>query len=267
MQASETGLLPLARRRWRLIAAATVVCALVGLIVALTIPKTYEARTNLLVGPVNADYGTLQAAGQLGRTYAELARSEKLVGSAARAAGVKLSPPEAAKQVASTSNEITRVVDIRVRNENPRTAARMANAIAAGLIELRRNLPPQDSEPVDELMREGELVRLTAAQRADVRHAAERVLARTNAGLLQVVDGADVPATPVSPRLGLIVLLAALAGGLGALAFAIVTDAPRREPMLDELDLTEVLDGYTAADAESRSVDEWLESRLRAESS
>ena len=266
----EPGLLPVVRRHWRLIAIVTAACALTAAVFATTAAKTYEAETDLLVGPVDADYATLQAAGQLGRTYAELAASERLVGRAARDAGLTLPPKKAAEKVSATSNEITRIVEIRVRNSNPRKAARMANGLAASLMELRRSLPPQPSAPVDALLREPELARMTSAERAAVRRAAARVLTRTNAGVLQVVDRAEPPSGAVAPRVPLIVLLAALAGGVAAFALAIVSDGVRRERALDELELPDLLDSYVApreTGGRDVDVDKWLEAKGRAESS
>jgi capsular polysaccharide biosynthesis protein len=265
----EPGLLPVVRRHWRLIAIVTAACALAGAIFATTAKKTYEAETDLLVGPVDADYATLQASGQLGRTYAELAASERVVVPAAHGAGVNLPPKKAVDKVSATSNEITRIVTIRVRNGDPRAAARMANGLAASLIELRRTLPPQPSAPVDALLREPELVGMRRSERAAVRRAAARVLTRTNAGVLQVIDRAEPPSGAVAPRVPLIVLLAAVAGALAAFAFAIVRDGLRRERVLDELEAPDLLDGYVARETAPREVevDEWLGEKRRAESS
>jgi polysaccharide biosynthesis transport protein len=261
---TDPGLLPLIRRRWRLLGAAVIASALVGFVGASLATKTYEAQTRLLVGPVNAEYGTLQAAGQLGRTYAELARSVPVVQAAARQAGVQLSREEAEKAVVATSNEITRIVELRVRNADPGAAARIANALNARLIGLRRELPPQDSEPVDELMREDEVASLSAGQQDGVRRAARRVLGRTNAGLLEVIDRADAPRAPVAPRVGLIVLLAALAGGLAALAFAIVTERGGWESELDDLELAELVRGYNGSETAGSGARDWVESRGEA---
>jgi uncharacterized protein involved in exopolysaccharide biosynthesis len=259
----------LVRRRWKVIAGATLASALLALVFAATTHKTYEANTELLVGPVNGDYGTLQAAGQLGRTYAELAKSNRLVQTAARSAGLTVSNDEAKKAVAATSNEITRIVEVRVRAGDAKAAARMANAVAGGLLALRRRLPPQDSEPVDELLREAELVRLTSGERAGVRRAAERVLGRTNAGALEVINRAEPPAGPVSPRVGLIVLLGALAGALAALAFFIFTEAGERESAFDDLEFADLLDDYNGPEIVpgGSPVDEWLNSTAREKSS
>jgi uncharacterized protein involved in exopolysaccharide biosynthesis len=84
------GLVPLVRRWWWLLAAGAAVAAVCAWALASSAPKTYESNAELLVGPVSGDYPTLQASGALGRTYAELAHSRRMVEGAARAAGVTL---------------------------------------------------------------------------------------------------------------------------------------------------------------------------------
>jgi uncharacterized protein involved in exopolysaccharide biosynthesis len=258
---SEPGLLPPLRRWWWLLVSAALVAGLASFALASQAEKTFEADAKLLVGPVNADYGTLQAAGQLGRTYAELAQSMRLVRGAAESAGVKLSRKDAETAVSASSNEITRVVELRVRNSDAKAAARMADALANALIALRREIPAQDTEPVDALMREAELERLTPRQREGVHTAARRVLGRTNAGQLEVIDRAEPPADPVAPKVGLLVLIGTLAGALAAAAFAILKEGSGRARELDSFALEGFLDGLNGSErsAPLEAVDEWIE--------
>src|SRR5205814_8424394 len=86
------GLLLLARRWWWLVGAAALAAAAVMLLVASSAPKTYQAETKLLVGPVSADFDTLHASGELGKTYAELATNRPLLDAAARAARISPAP-------------------------------------------------------------------------------------------------------------------------------------------------------------------------------
>ena len=67
-----SGYLETARRWWWTLLIATWVAGLAGYIVATRIPPTYEARSTLLVGPIQGDLNTLRASGQLALTYAEL---------------------------------------------------------------------------------------------------------------------------------------------------------------------------------------------------
>src|SRR3954463_3521763 len=124
------GLLPHVRRWWWLLLACSLVGALGAWVVASSATKTYEAEAKLLVGPVSGDYPTLQASGALGRTYAELAHSRRGVADAAHPEGIKLSRKELEDSVSATSNDVTRIVDLQARAQNPETAAKLAGAVA-----------------------------------------------------------------------------------------------------------------------------------------
>jgi capsular polysaccharide biosynthesis protein len=218
------GLLPIVRSWWWLLLAGTLAGALAGFIVASTATKTYEAETQLLVGPVTGDYPTLQASGSLGRTYAELAHSRRIVNAAAQEAGVKLTRTQVQDAVSATSNDVTRLVDIQVRHQNPESAARLADAVARQLTELRQRAPAQDVDPVEAIMRDPELATLSPRNLEHVHKAALHVLGSSNAGNLEIVEAPLVPQSPVSPRVGLLVLLAALAGFLVAAAYVLIRE-------------------------------------------
>jgi capsular polysaccharide biosynthesis protein len=221
--------------------AGAVAAGLVAWLVASHAQKTYEADARLLVGPVSGDYQTLQAAGMIGRTYAELAASRPIAEVAARSAGVRLTPKQVEKRVSASSSDVTRIVDVRVRHSNPLIAARVANAIAAQLMQLRRRVH---------------------AQRRNIRDAVLRVVWLSHAGDLEIVDPAVVPRTPVSPRTGLLVLVAALGGALAAALCAVVRDAlvgPSREAEPFEGFEVESFVRSSNGDDTARAVERWLD--------
>src|SRR5688572_21189171 len=76
------GYLSVARRWWWTLLAATATAAIAAFVLVSQIAPTYEARTELLVGPYNSDTDTLGAAGRLVQTYAELVVTEPLLESA-----------------------------------------------------------------------------------------------------------------------------------------------------------------------------------------
>src|SRR3954454_19016351 len=121
------GLLMLIRRWWWLVAMSAVAAAGIGWLVASQTAKTYTAETKLLVGPVSADFNTLHASGELGKTYAELATSRPILDAAARSAGIAPAPSERA--VSATSNDVTRIVDVRVSHRTAVGAAHLADAL------------------------------------------------------------------------------------------------------------------------------------------
>jgi capsular polysaccharide biosynthesis protein len=234
MTMGASGFLPLVRRwRW-LLGSCALGAALVAWVLAATAGKTYEAEAKLLVGPVNADYPTLQASGALGRTYAELAHSRGLVEAAAREADVKLTREQVDAAVTASSNDVTRILDVRVRYSDPEATRRLATALAAGLIGLRRQAPAAEADPVEAIMREPQITSLSPARQRDVRAAAADVVGRSHAGDLHVIQGPVTPRDPVSPRVTLLVLLAALAGALVAATYVIVREGSTGLPAGDD---------------------------------
>lgn len=240
---SGPGFLPLVRRWWWLLGACALVAALVALLLAATAGKTYEADAELLVGPVNADYPTLQASGALGRTYAELAHSRGVVEAAAASAGVKLTRDQIENAVTASSNDVTRILDVRVEYSDPGGAARIARGLATQLMRLRSEAPLPEVDPVDAIMREPAVASLSPARQRGVREAALHVIGRSHAGDLHLVQGPETPRDPVSPRVTLLVLLAALAGALAAATYVIVREAAAAPPPRD--------DGFEDFDVES----------------
>jgi len=216
------GLVPLVRRWWWLLAAGAVVAAVFAWALASSATKTYESTAELLVGPVSGDYPTLQASGALGRTYAELAHSRRMVEGAARAADVTLTRKQVEEAVTATSNDVTRIVSVAVRLDDREGAARLARALSDQLLRLHRGVP---ADPAAAVVDDPRLADLSALERRSLRDAVSRVVGSTNPGTLQVVEPAVVPRDPVAPRVTLIVLLAALAGALLAAAYAIVREA------------------------------------------
>jgi capsular polysaccharide biosynthesis protein len=235
------GFLPLVRRWWWLLGGCALLAALVAWVLAATAGKTYEAEAKLLVGPVNADYPTLQASGALGRTYAELAHSRHVVEAAARSAGEELTRKQVDTAVTASSNDVTRILDVRVRYSDPEAAAKIAMGVATHLIQLRRQAPAPEADPVEALMREPAIAELSRARQRGIREAATHVVGRSHAGDLHLVQGAVPPRGAVSPRVALLVLLAALVGALAAATYVIVREGtsvlPDREDPLDEFDV------------------------------
>ena len=184
-----TGYLAVARRWWWTLLVATWVAGMAGLAVASTIPSTYEARTQLLVGPFNTDRETLSAAGALVQTYSELVTTAPVLQSAlAEVQGANLTVEELDGATRATANDTTRFLTIRVQGTDPEIAARLANALA------------------DEI--------------------SARASSGTNRleGQLQVVDIATPPVDPIAPQRSLIVGLAALAALIGAMVLVMLVE-------------------------------------------
>jgi capsular polysaccharide biosynthesis protein/Mrp family chromosome partitioning ATPase len=183
-----TGYLAVAKRWWWTLLVATWVAGVAGYVVASQIPPTYEAETQLLVGPYNTDRETLAAAGDLVQTYSQLVTTTPLLESAIREARVDLTPAELALASRVTANDVTRFLTIRVQNTDPELAARLANNLADEITQL-----------------------------------ASRGTNRPE-GQLQIVDRAVPPAEPIAPQRSLIVGLAALAALIGAMVLVMLLE-------------------------------------------
>jgi succinoglycan biosynthesis transport protein ExoP len=160
-----------------------------GYLVAARLPATYESEASLLVGPRSGDSETLQAAGQQALTYAAIATTATIVEPAARQLG--MSPESLESKIEDvTASDVTRILSIRVHDGNSARAAVVANAVA---------------EQLDAFSREGGFP-------------------APPAGTLLVTQSARPATEGIGPSPELIVLLAALAGLLGAFGLAVVVD-------------------------------------------
>jgi Mrp family chromosome partitioning ATPase/capsular polysaccharide biosynthesis protein len=203
--------IPALRRWWWILAVGALTAGVVANIVASRMQPTYVAQARLLVGPINGDKDTLLASGQLTRTYAELATSRPVLQSVITASGVPTTVERFTEQVTTTSNDVTRIVTISVDETDPGVAASLSNAIADRLRELSTATPEQDAAALDALRRQAEIAALGARARAEVQTAAERVL-KQDAGRIEIIEPAARPTDSRGPRVGLLTILAALAG-------------------------------------------------------
>ena len=181
-------------RRWAVVLiGATLIAALIGLVVAGIQRDRYTAEVQLLVGPTAADFQTLRAAADLAETYAELAVGTSVLENAAAEIDTSLDPEAFREVVAARANELTRILTVGVTDTDPRKAAGLANSLASALIEVAASNAPEAAE--------GE--------------------ASTNAGSLRVVEAARAPEQPTTPGPAVVVPLAAVAGLATALLAAV----------------------------------------------
>ena len=125
------GFLPVIVRWWWTLLAGTLLAAGVSYVAASTVTPTYEARAKVLVGPVNADVNTLQAATSLAQTYAELVQDGAPIETVSDEFGRSLGGA-----VRANADVNTRVVTIRIRYRDQDLVADVANALARELTEL-----------------------------------------------------------------------------------------------------------------------------------
>jgi polysaccharide biosynthesis transport protein len=160
-----------------------------GYLVADRLPPTYESEARVVVGPVSGDRDTLEAAGQQARNYAGVATTTTIIGPAARELG--MSPQSFKSKIEDvTASEVTRFLSIRVHDSDSARAALIANAIA------------------DQL----------------VAYSTEVGVPTPPAGRLRIVERATAASEGIGPSSELIIVLAGLAGLLGAFGLAVVVD-------------------------------------------
>lgn len=188
----DRGLSPLIRRWLVLLGVAAVAASAVGYLVASRITLSYEARTRLLVGPMNTDYDTLRASSVLTRTYAELATSEQIIKKAAPTLAPAIRAPELRRSLAANANDVTRILTIRATGSDAALAARSVQVVAEELVRLTSGTPDAPAPP---------------------------------AGTVTIIDAAEIPEHPVAPKTKVLVMLSMLAGVLAALAIAVVIEA------------------------------------------
>ena len=174
-------------RRWRwMLVGAALVAGIAGYVTASVGAPRYESRAVLLVGPLNVSKETLDAAGELSQTYAQLARTQTVLNATARRLGLR----SVNGAVETSASSATRLLTIRAHDRNPVLAARIANTEAAQLI----------------------------TSTADRRHVG------VGASNLRIVDAARPDSAPTGPAAAAVALLAALVGLLTATLFAMLLD-------------------------------------------
>jgi capsular polysaccharide biosynthesis protein len=125
------GFLPVIVRWWWTLLAGTLLAGGVSYLAASTVTPTYEAKAKVLVGPVNADVNTIQAATSLAQTYAELVVDGAPIETVSDEFGRSLGGA-----VRANADVNTRVVTIRVRYRDQSLVADVANALSRELTEL-----------------------------------------------------------------------------------------------------------------------------------
>jgi capsular polysaccharide biosynthesis protein/Mrp family chromosome partitioning ATPase len=174
-----------------------------GFLVANRLPDTYEAQAQVLVGPlVPADKDTLDTAGAQARTYGALATTSPILQKAAARVGLTSIRGKIHSVVAS---DVTRLISISARDNDPVRAAAIANALAAQLRD--------------------EANRQLSVQPTTGSNPGQPPTSTLDAGKVTIVQPATPPQNPVGPSAALIVPLTALVGLLGAFGIAALVDS------------------------------------------
>jgi capsular polysaccharide biosynthesis protein len=181
----DTGFLPVIARWWWSLLAGALLAAGVSYAAASTVTPTYEAKARLLVGPVNTDLNTLQAATTMAQTYAQLLEDGQPIEQVSDDIGHGLSGA-----VQAVADVDTRIITIRVRERDQDEVAEVANALAVALQEFTE----------------------------------EESRGAGAAGEVRLVEAAERPSEAFSPRPPLVVPIAGMAGLLLSLAVVLLLE-------------------------------------------
>lgn len=178
--------LELIRRYWAVVLAATLLGALVGYGLSQLATPSYSAKSTLYFsigfGSSGSDLnqGASYAQSQM-LSFAELARSERVLNPVIADLDLDLSAQQLASQVAATTPASTVVLNIAASSADPELAASIANSVAQSLTDAVADVAPRDADG-----------------RATV--------------TVRTVQSADPPTSPVSPNSRVNVVAAAVIG-------------------------------------------------------
>jgi capsular exopolysaccharide synthesis family protein len=189
----------LRRRLWLLILNPLIAVAAVTA-VSLWLPPVYEARVAVLVRPaqpLTVEQGAASlTSDQISRTYASLMTERPLLEKVISDLSLSMSPDDLKASVTVTPEASTTILDVTVRNSDPRLARDIANQLVSDFIVQVKQIQKEETQTPN---------------------------ARSSDNLV-VVSPAVTPTVPVSPKLYLNIGLAAGAGLLISLLFIFLAE-------------------------------------------
>lgn len=181
------------RKRIKLIVGITLICTLIsGLLSFFVIKPTYEAKTSVIVGKLQTEEGKLNNNDvmmyqNLIKTYAEIAKSDRVAESALSKLDGKYTRQQLQKMITVTPQQGTQILMIKVENERAEEAAKIINAISKSFLEESKIVYP-------------------------------------TGGNISIIDEAKVPEKPVKPKKALNIAIAFLVGLMASVGLAFVIE-------------------------------------------
>ncbi len=247
-------------RTWLpLLVASVILAAVAAFAVSSLLPKVYEAKATLIVGQSlsssNPDYNQLLVSQRLSATYAAVATKRPLLQSVITQLNLGMSPEELAKSVRADVPTESTLLGITAQDADPDRAAAIANTLADQLIAASPALQGRQAElqtfADSEVSATQSQIQTTQAQLEALLGLTERTPEQdaeiqtlegrltslrstyatllsfalgNSASLLTVVEPAVGSADPVSPRVALNTVLAAVLGLLVAVGIAFLAE-------------------------------------------
>ncbi|MBM7869830.1 capsular polysaccharide biosynthesis protein [Clostridium pascui] len=181
------------KKRVKLIVAITVACTLFSAILSFFIIKpTFESRTSIIVGKPqetesklnNNDVAMYQ---KLIKTYAVIAKSERVAQNASVKLGIKYTPKEIQGMINVTPQQDTQVLEIKAENKDAKEAAAIIDAVTSAFVEESKASFP-------------------------------------TGGTIEVLDRAKVPEKPIKPKKAINVAIAFFLGLMVSVGLAFVLE-------------------------------------------
>jgi Mrp family chromosome partitioning ATPase len=229
-------LLRVLRERWWIVALSALVCTGVALAISLTSPKQYEAAASLLFrdpGFSEALFGSDVFAPSLdpareSSTNLQLVRSREVAAAVRRELDLEGSTSDLLEKVNVEERTNSDIAEITVRDENPRLAARLADAFATQYVLFRQRADRRKIDAAENLIRErlDGLPPDAGAERTQLQEALQRLIAlgAVQTGNAEVIDRPEVPTVAASPQTKRDVAVALFVGLVLGVAIALLLD-------------------------------------------
>jgi capsular polysaccharide biosynthesis protein len=130
---AEDGFLAIARRWWKLLVLAPLVCAALAYVYATSTTPTYEAEAQLLVVPRTSDSSGLSLASDSAPTYVELVTSPAVLRLTLKELALPYGVARLRTKVRAEADRATRLLTIRVRDDDSARATATATELARQL--------------------------------------------------------------------------------------------------------------------------------------
>ncbi len=245
--------LRVARRRWLVLALVTGGVALVALLISLAGTEKYDATAVLLLRETDPVDTILGSSSDVSDPERESNTQIGLIKLDTVAEGVKdeleLATPtdELLDQVSTEFQGNSDLVSVKVRNENPRLAAAIANAFATEYVAFRRDTARASLEEAAKLADERleslspEELESTEGRQLEARLRELEIASSLQTGGVEVVRRASVPTDPAVPRPLLSTFIGLLVGfALAVMVVVLLEFADRR--IKDEDEAQEILE-------------------------
>jgi polysaccharide biosynthesis transport protein len=237
------------RERWWIIALTTLACTGAALAFSLQQPKEYEASASLLFrnpGFSTALFGSSVFEPSLdpareSTTNLQLVKSRAVASAVRRELGLDTAPDDLLDQVEVEERTNSDVVDVRVRDEDRRLAARLAGEFAQQYVLFRQGADRRKIADAQGLIGErlAQLPPEAIAERDQLEDALQKLVAleAVQTGNAEVIDRAEVPTVAASPQTKRDVAVALIVGlGLGLLVALLLDILDRRVKSSEEFE-------------------------------